>query len=152
MGLDADAVLAAFWEAADDLPQDAIPEPHFHLLLAGICERLHQVEPSESFQQEIRESRYFAERNEQLVSGEQVLLGYSYSTLDDGIVELETYNAEVTVWGEEENNAENGWEDVETGTVFGKPGARIQFNEAEARRAIQILSMLFPTANSGDTT
>lgn len=72
------------------------------------------------------------------LSGEQARLAYAYSAFGGGFVELATFNAEVTK-GEE------------SGTVVGTPGARIRFDESEARRAIQILGSFFPAARSGDS-
>ena len=135
MGLDADAVIDAFWEASDDLPEDAIPNAYLLRLLGGVCERLHRVEPSERFREEARECRASEKLTEQLLSGEQVRLAYAYSAFGDGFVELATFNAELTEGGE-------------SGTVVGTPGVRIRFDESEARRAIQILGALFPAARS----
>ena len=138
MGLDADAVIDSFWEAADDLPDDAIPGPYLPQLLAGICERLDRVEPSERLREEAHECRESAELLAQTLSGEQVRLAYAYSAFGDGFVELATFNAEA---------AEGG----ESGTVVGTPGVRIRFDESEARRAIQILGTFFPARRSGDS-
>ena len=136
MGLDPDAVIDGFWEAADALPDDAVPGPYLAQLLAGMCERLDQVESSERFREEARECRESAQLHAELLSGEEVRLAYAYSALGDGFVELATFNAEATEGGE-------------SGTVVGTPGVRIRFDESEARRAIRILGTFFPARPPG---
>ncbi|MGQ0633941.1 MAG: hypothetical protein ACT4QC_04985 [Planctomycetaceae bacterium] len=131
-----EAIIDAFWDAAESLPNDAVAATHLLELLAGLCERLDRIEPAERFREAIRECRESAEQHRRLLSGNQVRLAYSYSTLGNGFVELSTFNAELT-------------EVQESGTVVGKPGARIVFDEHEARRAIHILATLFPEACAG---
>jgi hypothetical protein len=130
MGLSAEAVIDAFWQAAENVGDEVSPQ-HLQRLLLGICERLNEVEPSGRWLEEIDQCSVTAKMFDQLLGGEAVRLAYSYSAEGDGIVELATFNAEQT-------------EEGESGTVVGKPGAKIRFDEAEARRAIKILGTMFP--------
>ncbi len=131
MALTPDTVIDAFWQAVNELPPHVLPPPIALRLLAGLCDRLGQVEPSEQFAEEARQCRETLEEYAPLLSGEGVRLAYAYSTTGDGQVLLETFNAEATAGGE-------------SGTVVGTPGVRLRFDAAEARRAIQILGALFP--------
>lgn len=130
MGFDAEYVIDAFWEAADAVPDELISPAGLQLLLASVCDRLNGIEPADRLRSEAEECREMAALSTQLTSGSNVSLGYVYSAYGDGFVELTIVNAE-------------GTELDETGTVIGTPGARVLFDKAEARRAIEILGTIF---------
>ena len=131
MPFTADDLITAFWQAADDLPADAIAAPHFLGLLAGVCERLDALAPSERLREEARTCREAAATHGRLSAGENVPLAYAWSTTADGCLELTTHNAEAASPGE-------------SGTVVGTPGGRVRFDAVEALRAITILETRFP--------
>ncbi len=99
MALTPDTVIDAFWQAVNELPPHVLPPPIALRLLAGLCDRLGQVEPSEQFAEEARQCRETLEEYAPLLSGEGVRLAYAYSTTGDGHVLLETFNAEATAGG-----------------------------------------------------
>ncbi len=132
MALTADAVIDAFWQSAEELADEVAPH-HLQRLLAGMCRRLLEIDSSERLLDELDQCQVAAKMFDQLLGGENVPLAYSYSSSGDGLVELATFNAEQTEAGE-------------SGTIIGKPGTKICFDEAEARRAVEILSTMFPHA------
>jgi hypothetical protein len=130
--LTADAVIDAFWQSAEELVDEVAPH-HLQRLLAGICQRLSEIDPSPRLLEELDQCQVASKLLEVFLGGESVPLAYSYSSQGNGLVELATFNAEQTKGGE-------------SGTVVGKPGAKIRFDEAEARRAVEILGSMFPGA------
>lgn len=130
MAITAEAVIDAFWQSAEEFGDEVQPH-HLQRLLGGICRRLSEVDPSPRLLEELDQCQVASKLLEVFMGDEDVRLGYSYSTRSDGLVELATFNAEQANAGE-------------SGTVVGKPGAKIRFDEAEARRAVEILGKMFP--------
>ncbi len=133
-------IIEAFWLAVEDVPLNVQQPGEWLSLLACMCKRLNGVRPSKRLRDEAEDSREGAANAARSASNTPVRLNYVYSALGDGIVELTTHNAESLDQPPDEPR--------ESGTVVGLPGACIRFDDAEARRAIAILSGIFPNANS----